>query len=483
MKKVKIITIILAIILIAAVSFVGIYVQKQNKMENIVKENAYTMELKGARNIRLSVDQSTTTTIKDSDGNEVNDAEELTDEELAEKGYTKEEKKVNSEDVKNIENYETSKKIIENRLQKFGVNEYKLRLNDETGDIVIEIPENDYTDTIVGQLETMGKFEIQDDQTGEVLLNNDDILTANVLYGQNSTSSESGTSVYLNIQFTNDGAKKLESISTEYKTSEDEDTESTDSETEETENETSNEEENSASNEAEEKQVRMVLDDTTLTTTSFSEPLRTGSLQLTVGSASTDPETLQGYAQTASLMTATLSTGNIPVKYEISGNEFIASDITEQDLLIVEGIIAIIAVISLIVLIVKYKLQGLLVAISYIGYAAILLLLIKYTNVILSIEGILGIVIVLILNYIFANKLLAKLKNEELNKENIKLSIKDTYIEFFMKIIPVCILTIVLSFIGWAPVSSFGMVMFWGITLLAVYNYCITSSVIKIKAE
>ena len=38
MKKVKIITIILAIILVSLISFVGIYMQTQNRMENKVKD-------------------------------------------------------------------------------------------------------------------------------------------------------------------------------------------------------------------------------------------------------------------------------------------------------------------------------------------------------------------------------------------------------------------------------------------------------------
>ena len=38
MKKIKTIMIILAILLVSLVSFGGIYVQKQNRMENKVKE-------------------------------------------------------------------------------------------------------------------------------------------------------------------------------------------------------------------------------------------------------------------------------------------------------------------------------------------------------------------------------------------------------------------------------------------------------------
>ena len=99
MKKIKLLTIILAIVLVTMVAFFGVYVPVQNRMENKVKDYDYAMDLKGGRNVRLSVDNTVDTVIKDADGNEVTDADNLTDEELAAKGYTKEEKVANSEDV------------------------------------------------------------------------------------------------------------------------------------------------------------------------------------------------------------------------------------------------------------------------------------------------------------------------------------------------------------------------------------------------
>lgn len=217
MKKVKIITIILAIVLVTIVAFFGVYVPIQNRMEDKVKGYSYTMDLEGARNIRLKVDESNKTEIKDSEGNEVKDAEDLTDEEIAEKGYTKEESPYNAQEVLNKENYQESKKVIEKRLEELKVDDYNVRVDENTGDILIEIPENDSTDSIVSNITTVGKFEIIDSETKEVLMDNDDIKLANVMYGSgNTTTSSSGTTVYLNIEFTKEGAKKLEDISTKY---------------------------------------------------------------------------------------------------------------------------------------------------------------------------------------------------------------------------------------------------------------------------
>ncbi|MGN1297008.1 MAG: hypothetical protein ACI4VH_01010 [Clostridia bacterium] len=218
MKKIKIITIILAVALVTMVAFFGVYVPIQNRMENKVKGYSYTMDLKGARNVRLKVDKSNRTIIKDSEGKEVEDSANLTEEQIAEKGYTKEETPYNAEESFTTENYKKSKEIIEKRLEKLNVDDYNIKLDENTGDILIEIPENDSTDSTVSNIATVGKFEIIDNETKEVLMNNDDIKLANVMYGSGNTttSSSSGTIVYLNIEFTKEGTKKLEDISNKY---------------------------------------------------------------------------------------------------------------------------------------------------------------------------------------------------------------------------------------------------------------------------
>ena len=96
MKKVKILTITLAIILITAIAFGGIYVQKQNRMENVVEDYKYAMDLEGTRTVKLELDTGTSTVVKDSEGKEVKDTENLTEEQMTEKGYTKEEVPNNS---------------------------------------------------------------------------------------------------------------------------------------------------------------------------------------------------------------------------------------------------------------------------------------------------------------------------------------------------------------------------------------------------
>ena len=123
------------------------------------------------------------------------------------------------------------------------------------------------------------------------------------------------------------------------------------------------------------------------------------------------------------------------------------------------------------------------IAIIMSALITIVAVLMIMANVVITIEGNAGIAITLIMSYIFINKLLAKLKGKELNKTIINSAIKETYKEFFIAIIPIIIASITFSFISWEPISSFGMVMFWGIVLIAAYNISISNLLLKLKAS
>ena len=473
MKKIKIITLVLAIILVTMVAFIGIYVPIQNRMENKVKEYSYMMDLKGERNIVLEVDKGNKITIKDSEGNEVKDADNLSDEELKEKGYVKEEKLYNNENILNTDNYKISKEILQRRLKELNVEEYNIKLDEENGNIVLEIPENDNTDSIVSELTPAGKFEIVDSETKEVLINNDDLKLVNIMYGSdNSATASKGTTVYLNIEFTKEGAKKLEDVTNKYVK-----VETTNTDT----NEHSENEGESTEKNTTEKKVSLMIDDEEILSTSFEEPIKTGKMQLSIGRASNDNDTLKGYISQASNMATVLNNGKMPVKYTVHDNQFIQSDITNNELSMVVYVILVITVIALLFLIIKYRAIGALGTISYIGLVSIFLLLIRYTNVNLSIQGILGIALTLVLNYVFIYKIVSKIKNDKLKELSINDKVKETYKEFFIRILPICVAVIVFCFAGWATISSLGMVMFWGIVLIAIYNAIVTNLLFRIN--
>lgn len=467
-RIIKIITACLIAILISMIGFVGIYTQKQNQMKNQIKDYDLSMDLKGARILSIKPKEDKETIIKDTEGNKI--TEELTDEQITEKGYTKEEVNKNAEKLTK-ENFEKTKTIIQKRLKNMGIENYIIRLNEETGEIFIELEENTETDTIVSNIGATGKFEIQDSETKEVLLDNSDIKLVDVRYN----TAETGTDVYLNIQFDKEGKNKLTEITENYKTinttSENTTTKNTTTENTTTENTTSESETTEA-----QKKVVIKIDDEEVTTTSFDNIIRTGSLQLTVGKSSTSRSKINENAKKANNIASTLSFGNLPVDYEVSQNEYILSNITTKKIQQLITIIAIIAVIGLIALMLRYKLTGVLSSIAFIGFTALYLLLVRYANVIITLEGIFGIAVILVINYILTNKIANSNEKEKTAKE-----VKKEYGKSWLKIIPICIISIVFSFARWTPIASLGMVMLWGLALSAVYQLFITIPLIKIN--
>lgn len=447
MKNIKILTIILLIVLVSMIGFFGIYKQNKNQMSNIVKDYSYAMDLNGARTLKLVLNSE------------------------------------NSDEEKTEENYQKTKTIIEKRLKKLGVEEYKIALNSENGEMIIQIPENTSTDSIVSNLTTVGKFEIIDSETNEVLLDNNSIQSSSVLY--NTTTS--GTSVYLEIAFNKEGKSKLEEVSKTYVKSENTTTSENNTSTENTTTEDTNssEETNTTTDTttSTEKKITMKIDDEEIMSTYFEEPITTGKIQLSVGSATTDTTTLNGYIQQAQNVATELDCGKLPVKYDLEKNQYILSNISKQDLTYIAIAIAVIAVIAIIILTIKYKSNGLLTGIAYVGFTALYLLLIRYTNVTISIESIFAIAIVLILNYIFTAMLLSNIKKlkEEKTENVMNESISKTYIKFFDRIIPIGIMVVAFCFVKWTPMSSFGMTAFWGIVMIAIYNAVVTNSLMKIK--
>ena len=447
MKNIKILTIILLIVLVSMIGFFGIYKQNKNQMSNIVKDYSYAMDLNGARTLKLVLNSE------------------------------------NNDEEKTKENYQKAKTIIEKRLKKLGVEEYKIALNNENGEMIIQISENTSTDSIVSNLTTVGKFEIIDSETNEVLLDNNSIQSSSVLYN----TTKSGTSVYLEIAFNKEGKSKLEEVSKTYVKSKNTTTSENNTSTENTTTEDTNssEETNTTTDTttSTEKKITMKIDDKEIMSTYFEEPITTGKIQLSVGSASTDTTTLNGYIQQAQNVATELDCGKLPVKYDLEKNQYILSNISKQDLTYIVIAITVIAVIAIIILTIKYKSNGLLTGIAYVGFTALYLLLIRYTNVTISIESIFAIAIVLILNYIFTAMLLYNIKKlkEEKTENVMNESISKTYIKFFDRIIPICIMVVAFCFVKWTPMSSFGMTAFWGIVMIAIYNAVVTNSLMKIK--
>ena len=265
----KILT-VLCIIAICLISFVGIFVSKQGQLKNVLPEYRFGMNLTGGRVSKFNISDETQEIIYDDQGNVTQDG--TNEDGSLKEGYRKETKPVNAEDILNSNNYQKAKKIMETRLKNMGISEYLVKLNEETGELLIEIPEDTNTDQTLSSLTYVGKFEIKDSDTKEVLLDNKDVKHASVVYG----STSSGTVVYLSVEFGKEGKQKLEDITKTYIS-------------------TTDEEGNTNT-----KKVTINLDNDQLIETYFGEENTNGILQLSVGSATTDSSIIQNYIEQAS---------------------------------------------------------------------------------------------------------------------------------------------------------------------------------------
>ena len=455
---IKIFVICLAVILVAMIGFFGLYVKKQNRMENVIKKYNLSMDLKGGRVVTIKPVEEIESVIKDKEGNIVN--EELTEEQIKEKGYVKEEVNKTLEKV-NLENIEKTKKIITKRLNEMNVSNYVIKVNETTGEITLEFEENDGTDEIVSNFWTVGKFEISDSQTQEILMSNEDINKVDVMYN----NGEAGTNVYMDIVLTKEGKEKLKNISNTYKTVEKE------------ENIEENVEEKEKPEEDNQKKVTLKIDNQEIMTTSFDEVIEIGRLQLSVGKPSKSSKEVNLIAKRAGRMATILENGELPFEYEIEGNEFVKSEIEKKDIYNIVYTFIAISIVFIVILIIKYKKLGMLAGISYVGLAGLFLIVLRYTNVVISINGIFAIGIVLLLNYILISKILKEKGYKDLKE------LGKVYKKYFLTIMPVSIMAIVLAFMNWLSISSFAMTLFWGIVLISIYNLCITVPLLKMKEQ
>lgn len=484
---------ILVVVLIAIVSFVGIYTKKLNKYENILPDYQLGMDIKGSKIITIKVDDSTEKKTYDKDGNLVEDddstsaqvvnaegTETETTEENAE-GNTTVEEPVNKEEVLTKENYEKCKKIIEKRLESLNILEYTVRQDTTTGEITVQIPDDSKAEMALSALPTKGKFEIVDADTNEVLMDNSDLKETTA--GLATTTNSSGTPYYvvsIQIGFNGKGKDKLTEITKNYSTQtnttvSENTTDGSDTNTTASENTTDGTDTNTTNGEtAKEKKIKLKIDDETVLETSFGQVLTGGVLQLTMGNENSTTSEITENLTSSTSLAARLNSGEMPIVYTLDKNVYEASDITVQDIQLVLIVLASIFAVLLIVMAIKYKKNGILCIFSNIGFVASLLLLVRLSNVVLTIEGITTITLAVILNYIFTWALLKAYKNK---KEGNAFS--DVMLKSVNIIIPLIIASIVFTFSSWLPIASCGMVGIWAIILWIICSFTLTKTLAK----
>ena len=476
MRKVKILTIVLAIVLVTLVAFGGVYIQTQNRMENKVKDYSLGRALEGARIAEIKVAQS------DEDSGEQN-TEILTE-----------------------ENYKIVKKTIENRLNKLNIEDYTISLNKQDGTIRVEFPEDENTDSYVYYLTAQAKVQIEEkaeetetdtsteteDTTATELISDEMVKSAKYSYTQNVDGQYQ---VSLEITLTDEGQAKIQELSGTYaflateidEIESAEEANSEDSETTENTESTNNTEtaegtntENTSTENQETQEQNKKIATLTIAGTEYSiSKIDKNKITVLIGVESTNTTTVNNNISVAAELEMLINSGKYPVEYELTANRYVYSSISTEQLIYFGIAVLAITVVILLIFIVKYRKRGLLTSISYIGFVSLYLLILRYANVTITIEGIGGIIIVMIINLAFIKTILTRMQKMKMLDE----AINYTYKNVFSKLIPVIILVIVFCLSGWANLSSFGMAMFWGLMLMAIYNILVTKTLLKLEEE
>lgn len=500
MKKVKILTIVLAIILVTLIAFGGIYLPTQNRMENKVKDYELGRELDSQRVIELKIKETSTDNSEENSSDETTDSDNTEETEKSEETTSTENESTENKTTENKlteKDYENAKKIMENRLQALGAQDYTISLDKENGIVRVELAENDNVDMYIYYLYASQKITIKDTDSKDILLNDDMIKGAKYSY---SNDSKGAYQVYEEIELTKDGQAKInellndyallatdvteienakkasESESTKTESTSEENTESTENtdeqNTESTETQSTTEE-TSSNSETTKKTAKLYVNDTTYDISKIEK----GKITVKIGASSTNTTSVNNNISKAAEIAMLENAGKLPADYELDTNRYEYSSITQKEIIYFAITMLAILVIILLVYCVIYKKSGILASISFVGFVSIFSLLIRYTNVAISIEGISAIIIVMIINLIINREILSKTKKMNLVNE----AVKSTYKNIYLKLIPVGILTIVFCLSKWESLSSFGMIMFWGLVLTAIYNVIVTRTLLNLK--
>ncbi len=448
MKKnytLKIVLAMLFVVLVSLVSFVGVY-----KGKNLLKEYSLGKDFSDKKVVTFSVKEDATTEEQNTENEEANSEEQNTENGTNETNTTEqntensteeqnnEKEEANSEEQKNEnvqtdeqKEYKNSKNIIEKRLAAMNSEEYDIRLNERTGNLVIEVP-SDMDASYLSEIVSKGKAQILNQSTNETIIETNGFKNASTRI---DSTSYAKPVVLLSIKFTNDAKKTFKNVNTKYTDSEGKESEAT---------------------------FAFTLNGETLysdTAESFANTAKNGSLELVLGQED-DEENLEADYQSALALVSIINSGEISTDYKLESVKIVSSNINIKTIII---IVAIIGLIMLIYVIYKVKKKGILPVLSLIGLVATILLVLRYTNVKITLFTILGLAVIVLSNYIL---ILKTLSNDKTFKQN--------FIEMLNILVPCLIVAVVFCCSPYLQLATMGMTIFWGIIVMFIYNAIIT---------
>lgn len=455
-KHTKTITIIIILVLalLMFASFFGVYKKNENgEKVNLLPNLKLGMEFGKTRTITANVSEQTTKTIYDAEGNIITpeDGVEYTEE----AGYKTVETPVNDASIKTLENYRKTKDIIEKRLEGNNIADFNIELDEKTGQIKLQIPENESADEIEYLIKNTGSLILLDSETFEVVFDNSYFDKAEVMRSQGDIE----TGIFLQLSFNEEGTKRINELADIYKTTTEEQTDET--------GETKQVEKS--------KSVWVILNDSFLGATVLPNIVYDGKIILTFA-ASSDTKELNEAVKSASQQAVLLNSGTTPLQYEYL-DEVVETNITTQSILLYLSAIGMVFLLAYAYLIIKFKAKGFISIYFQVGYLAVLLLLLRLTSVTITMEGMAAIIISLILDYIFTYITLTNLNTE------VEGMYKKSNLQFLFNSLPIYIIALVFTYGKLTYINSFGMTLFWGIIMVYLYNYVFTKFIYENLSE
>ena len=471
--------VILLIILISAISFLGVYKKNLNKWENMLPDFNLSKELGEARTFGFEVSKKTEEVDLEKNNNEAeteidNQASDnsqtsdenitKTDAEVAQEAtnesdeglsvkdedYSAEptttEVPVNKLEDLNKKNYNKVKSIVENRLKDFGIYDEIVTVDETTGKLSIIVPQSRMSDYSVALVTSQGKLEIVDSDTEEVLINNDMISKVTATYNQSSTPSTDGKSTIdlgINLEFKGAGQKKLNEISKQYVETVNEDGETV------------------------QKTVTVRLDGEDKYKTYFdaSGEYTSVFVPLFRDVDTSDTKTANDNYNDCLVAQSCINGGMLPIKYELTTGTYMKSNLGDNFTRNAVIVIAVVLIAIALYMLLKYGKKGLIIDFIELGFVAIVLLLLRAASVSVSLVGLITILLMSILNYHLASLLTKKDKVKNFGK-------------FLLRIFPLLITIIVFVFAKDINANSLGMVGFWSL-IGFVYTFIVSLILLK----
>jgi len=455
-KKLKLVLKILICILIILAGIVGVYSKDGNMYSNILPDYTLASDINGVTILEFEVDSSKNTIYYDKDGKKV-DSSEVTEDN--EGNYTKEEIPVNQEENLNLENYNNTIKVMEQRLNLLGVDQYQIDLDEKTGKVLISV-ENDYIEDIENILPREGRVQLIDSNTEDVIIDYTDFKTLESTYA--SLTNEVRT--YINFKLNDSGIEKIKNIE-KYKTIQESN---------------NDDKENDETTKTEESKLVLKFDDEEMAEIDYDDILIEGkTLRITTARGLTSNANINSRLNQDIVVTSLAKIGKMPVVYNLTAEEFVKNDIGELVNYIVIVLIIICSVIS-VIFIIKYKCNGLIAVLGFITNISLFLIVIRLTKVQISFNGFAGMLGLICLNTILINNILKTIK---LKDKTFSENIKSAYLKSLDAIVAMLIAFIVLAFSAMNIISSMGLLLFWGWLIIVLGNLIFTIPMLAITTK